>query len=110
MKDNYAKAYVLLSGGQDSFVCLLWTLERFDKVEAVSISYGQSHDKEIEYAKAIAENFNVPHKTYHIGSFLKEIADSSLLSDGDHNQNHNVNSSLPASFVPNRNGLFLTII
>jgi 7-cyano-7-deazaguanine synthase len=33
-----------------------------------------------------------------------------LLSKGDHNANHPLANNLPASFVPNRNGIFLTII
>lgn len=104
------KAYLLLSGGQDSFVCLVWALELFDEVEAVSIAYGQSHSKEIEYASAIAKHFNIKHTIYDIGNFLKTIASSSLLNNQDHNAQHEQNENLPASFVPNRNGLFLTVI
>lgn len=104
------KAYVLLSGGQDSFVCLVWALQNFEQAEAVSINYGQRHQKELYYASLIADNLNVKHTTYDIGDFLKRISDSSLLSHGDHNKTHKIAGNLPASFVPNRNGLFLTII
>ncbi|MBP8782534.1 MAG: 7-cyano-7-deazaguanine synthase QueC [Paludibacteraceae bacterium] len=104
------KAYILLSGGQDSFVCLIWALQHFSEVEAVSIAYNQRHAKEIEYAKKIAAHFNVPHFTYDIGSFMSSIAESSLLNSSNHNTQHAQASHLPASFVPNRNGLFLTII
>lgn len=104
------KAYVLLSGGQDSFVCLIWALENFSSVETVSIAYGQKHKIELAYAEKIAQHFNVPHCVYTIGDFLSSIAKSSLLNDGDHNIQHAQASNLPASFVPNRNGLFLTVI
>ncbi len=104
------KAYLLLSGGQDSFVCLLWALELFTEVEAVSIDYGQSHSKEIEYAHKIAEHFNIKHTVYNIGDFLKNLSTSSLLNTSNHNTHHRQSETLPASFVPNRNGLFLTII
>ncbi len=102
-------AYILLSGGQDSFTSLLWALKHFSKVEAVTIGYGQRHKKELTYAANIAKRFNVPHFTYHIGSFLQSMATSTLLNEGDHNGHHPVAEDLPASFVPNRNGIFLTI-
>ncbi len=104
------KAYLLLSGGQDSFVCLLWGLENFIEVEAVSILYGQSHKIELQYAQSIASHFDISHQIYDIGDFLKNTANSTLLQNGDHNTHHGEATHLPASFVPNRNGLFLTII
>jgi 7-cyano-7-deazaguanine synthase len=108
-KDN-TTAYLLLSGGQDSFVCLVWALQHFEKVETISVSYHQKHAKELEYAVRISEHFGVKHTVYDIGDFMTSIAQSSLLGDDNHNANHAQASNLPASFVPNRNGLFLTII
>jgi 7-cyano-7-deazaguanine synthase len=104
------KGYLLLSGGQDSFVCLLWAMDQFEEIEAVSINYGQSHSKELDYAKKIAEYFHIKHTVYSIGDFLKNLANSSLLDHEDHQAQHPQSEKLPASFVPNRNGLFLTII
>ncbi len=103
------KGYILLSGGQDSFASLIWAKENFEEVEAVSILYAQKHKQEIEYAKRVAEHFGIRQSIYDIGDFLQSIANSTLLQDGDHNQKHEVASHLPASFVPNRNGLFFTI-
>lgn len=108
--DKKENAYVLLSGGQDSFVCLIWALENFKQVEAVSIHYEQRHSGEIHYASEIAGHFGVKHTVYDIGGFIKSIASSTLLNSGDHNQAHNLAGHLPASFVPNRNGIFLTVI
>lgn len=103
-------AYVLLSGGQDSFVCLIWALQNFETVETVSINYGQRHKLELQYAAQVASHFGVRHTVYDIGNFIRSLAESTLLNDGDHNQNHRLAANLPASFVPNRNGIFLTII
>jgi 7-cyano-7-deazaguanine synthase len=103
-------AYVLLSGGQDSFVCLVWALSEFKKVEAISINYQQKHSRELHYAVEIARHFKVKHTVYDIGDFFKNLAVSTLLNDGDHNSKHKLAADLPASFVPNRNGLFLTVI
>jgi 7-cyano-7-deazaguanine synthase len=104
------KAYILLSGGQDSFVCLIWALQNFQKVEAVSIGYEQRHSRELYYAGEIAKHFGIHHTVYNIGSFISSIAESTLLNDGDHNTSHTLAGNLPASFVPNRNGIFLTVI
>ncbi|HEY4784598.1 MAG TPA: 7-cyano-7-deazaguanine synthase QueC, partial [Bacteroidales bacterium] len=103
-------AYVLLSGGQDSFVCLVWALQNFEVVEAVSVNYGQRHKLELHYAAQVANHFAVRHTVYDIGSFIKSLTESTLLNEGDHNQTHRLANTLPASFVPNRNGIFLTII
>jgi 7-cyano-7-deazaguanine synthase len=102
--------YVLLSGGQDSFVSLVWAIQNFNHIEAVSINYGQRHSRELHYAAEIAKHFGVKHTIYDIGNFIKTLAESTLLNEGDHNKNHPVAQHLPASFVPNRNGIFLTII
>jgi 7-cyano-7-deazaguanine synthase len=103
------KAYVLLSGGQDSFVCILWAREKFATLEAISIAYNQSHKVEIDYAKKIAAHFGIEHTIYDIKDFFSSIAASSLLNSGDHNIKHENAPDLPASFIPNRNGIFLTI-
>jgi 7-cyano-7-deazaguanine synthase len=104
------KAYVLLSGGQDSFVCLIWAKQNFEIVEAVSVKYGQRHSKELSYAEKIAQQFEVKHTIYDIGDFFNKLTISSLLNTGDHNNKHQLAQNLPASFVPNRNGIFLTVI
>jgi 7-cyano-7-deazaguanine synthase len=78
------KAYVLLSGGQDSFVCALWAKDKFKALEAISIAYNQSHKIELDYAKKIAAHFSIEHTIYDIGDFFSHIASSSLLNDGNH--------------------------
>lgn len=104
------KAFVLLSGGQDSFVSLLWAINNFIEVEAVTIKYNQTHKKEIDYARNIATKFGIPHYLYDIDNFFKVLSTSSLLGEGSHNNKHSLDSQLPASFVPGRNGIFLSIL
>jgi 7-cyano-7-deazaguanine synthase len=103
------KAYVLLSGGQDSFVCLIWAFQNFKNAETISINYGQRHNRELHYAIEIARHFKVKHTVYDIGDFFKAMTISTLINEGDHKQSHQLASNLPASFVPNRNGIFLSI-
>ncbi|MEJ2378872.1 MAG: 7-cyano-7-deazaguanine synthase, partial [Pseudolabrys sp.] len=46
---------VLFSGGQDSTVCLAWTLKRFARVETIGFRYGQRHVVELELRPRIRE-------------------------------------------------------
>ena len=102
------KALVVFSGGQDSTTCLGWAIKNFDEVQAISYVYGQKHKQEVKIAQAIAKNLGIKHHFIDI-SFFGEIADSALTHDGDVNEKHSRFSHLPASFVPNRNLMFLTI-
>lgn len=102
------KALVVFSGGQDSTTCLGYALKKYDEVETVSFLYGQKHSKEVAIAKSIADQYSVKFHTIDL-SFFKDISVSALTSDGDMNGEHPLNKSLPASYVPNRNALFLTI-
>ena len=105
------KALVLFSGGQDSTTCLYWAKEKFDEVYALTIDYGQRHQREIESSKKICELANVKQKIVPI-SFLKNMNDSALLdgSTDDVNKKAKHDEKLPASFVPGRNVLMLTLI
>ena len=99
-------ALVLLSGGQDSTTCLFWAKKYFEKVEALGFNYGQKHLVELEQAKLIADKAGV---VFHIMDVKGMLQGSSLTEhDKDMNSPHESNSSLPSSFVPGRNALFLT--
>lgn len=102
------KAVVIFSGGQDSTTCLGWALYRFDEVVAISFKYGQKHEVELEQAKKITDKLNVEHHTIDV-SFFGELVDSALTHDGDVNAMHPRLQDLPASYVPNRNALFITL-
>lgn len=101
-------AVVLLSGGQDSTTCLFWAKAYFDNVVALSIDYGQRHHIELEAAKKIAHIAKVEHKIFATSIFT-DIGDSALVGNGDISAFHKSSKDLPASFVPGRNILFLTI-
>lgn len=55
------KALVLSSGGVDSTTALALAVIRYgkDNVIALSVSYGQKHDKEIQAAKAVSAFYGV---------------------------------------------------
>lgn len=103
-------AVVVLSGGQDSTTCLGLALKMYDNVTAVAFSYGQKHAVELQCASMICRKFGVPLHVFEIPA-LRSLGNSALVSGSeqtDVNEKHSQNSNLPASFVPNRNALFLT--
>src|SRR5690606_12971380 len=102
-----SSALVLFSGGQDSTTCLYWALEHFERVEALGFHYGQKHDIEIRQATLIAEKAGVPFTVLDISGTLSGSALTE--HDKDVSGAHEHAPELPASFVPGRNALFLTL-
>lgn len=102
-------AVVVLSGGQDSVTCLGLALQNFEKVYAIGFHYGQKHSVELFCAERICLNHKVPFVVFNIPA-LQTIGNSALIagSGQDVSEAHSQNAALPASFVPNRNALFLT--
>lgn len=104
--EKETKAVVIFSGGQDSTTCLYWAMARYDVVEAITFNYGQKHLVEIEQSKVICNRESIKQTILDI-SFLDTIVESALTSNGDVNELNE--KGLPASFVPNRNQLFITL-
>ena len=112
------KAIVLLSGGIDSSTCLGIATEKHgsENVLALSIYYGQRHDKEIESAKKVAKHYGVEHIEMDMELIFKG-ADCSLLNgseskipEKDYSEQIKESSGSPVStYVPFRNGLFLSV-
>ncbi len=111
------KALVLFSGGIDSTTCLALAVEKYgsDNVIALSISYGQKHEREIESAEAIAKHYNVKLLYINLAKLFM-YSDSSLLSHSAQDIPHaeyaeqlkKNNGSPVSTYVPFRNGLFLS--
>lgn len=99
-------ALVVLSGGQDSATCMAWASTMFDSVRAISFDYGQRHKRELESASSIAKLFNAPFEVVDM-SVLKGNPSSGLTSQLDVRE-IDTKTSLPKSFVPGRNLIFLT--
>jgi 7-cyano-7-deazaguanine synthase len=101
------RAIVLFSGGQDSTTSLFWAKQKFAEVEALAFDYGQRHKVELVQAEKIAKLAKVSLTTLSLQGLL---GDSALTdSSRDVDATHRGNASLPASFVPGRNLLFLSI-
>lgn len=111
------KAMVLFSGGIDSTTCLGMAIERYgvENVVALSISYGQKHNKEIEAAKKIVDYYGVEHLSLDLAKIF-EYSQCSLLSHSEEEipresygeQLKKTEGKPVSTYVPFRNGLFLS--
>ena len=107
-------ALVLFSGGQDSAVCLAWALERYNYVYTIGFNYNQRHDVELRCRKIFLETMkkSFPKWSSKIKDdfvvdleFLKNISNSALTE----NLRIANSATLPNTFLPGRNILFLSV-
>ena len=104
------KAVCLLSGGLDSTTALYAALKERYEVTALTIHYGQLHQREIDFARETAFHFSLPHHIVPIampwkGSALLDskipvpvLREESLMS-----------ADIPSTYVPARNSVFLSL-
>lgn len=101
------KAVVLLSGGLDSSTVLAKAKNDGYEVYALSFDYGQRHDAELDAARKIAERENVAeHKVVPMN--LRVIGGSALTDDSIDVPTEE-EEGIPATYVPARNTVFLSI-
>ena len=104
---NNQSALVLFSGGQDSTTCLYWAIKRFDTVRTLCFTYGQRHSVEVEIARQLAAEANVPFQVLD-ASIISQLADNSLTNPALAMDEEKPENTYPNTFVPGRNLLFLT--
>jgi 7-cyano-7-deazaguanine synthase len=104
------KAVVLLSGGLDSSTVLALVQQQGHEVYALSFSYGQRHNVEIEAAKRIATAANVAEHAI-VDIDLRGFGGSALTDDIDvpkDRSDDEMNEGIPITYVPARNTIFLS--
>src|SRR6185312_6155085 len=102
-------AVVLLSGGLDSTTVLAIARRDGYEVNALSFSYGQRHDREIDAARRIANSYGVArHEVVTID--LRVFGGSALTSDIAVPKGRDVSDAtdVPITYVPARNTIFLS--
>jgi 7-cyano-7-deazaguanine synthase len=103
------RALVVLSGGQDSTTCLYWAIEKLgkDAVASITFDYGQRHRIELDCASTIAERAGILNVRIPIDTFTalggNALTDDIAVEDDEKNE-----ISLPNTFVPGRNLVFMT--
>lgn len=111
------KALVLSSGGIDSTTCLSLAIKDFGKenVSSISIYYGQKHKKEIEASRKIADYYDVRHYEFDLSSIFG-FSNCPLLQNSNEKIQHKSYADqkreangMVSTYVPFRNGLFLSI-
>jgi len=99
---------VLLSGGQDSATCLALVFSQGMGITTVSFDYGQRHKVELEMAEKLSGLANAKaHYVLKVPTFTQLDSSALVNSVEEISTSHKINSSLPASFVPGRNYIFL---
>jgi 7-cyano-7-deazaguanine synthase len=102
-------ALVLLSGGQDSTICLAWALERYSYVETLGFFYGQRHAVEltcrIRVRERLASERLGPDHVLDISAGLSALGATAMTGEIEIAMTA---EGLPNTFVPGRNLLFLT--
>ena len=101
-------ALVCFSGGQDSTTCLFWAKKHFSRVEAVCFTYGQKHSLEIEVARKIAADADVPFQLLDVSLISQLDPNCSLTNASIEMDQEKPEDSYPNTFVPGRNMVFLT--
>lgn len=99
---------LLLSGGLDSTTLLAALKEKQWNVDALTFRYGQKHQFEIQAAENIAATYTCRrHLVFDIP--LSTVAESALTSDAVAVPRGNREGGIPATYVPARNMVFLSI-
>ena len=112
------KALVLSSGGVDSTTALGLAVKKYgrENVTALSVFYGQKHDKEIRASIAVADYYGVEHLFLDLSVIFKDSNCSLLRHSTEEipeesyaDQIRKTEGEKPVStYVPFRNGLFLS--
>src|ERR1700738_2346214 len=77
-------AIVLFAGGQHSTVCLVWALDRFERVETIGFDYGQRHRVELDVRGRVRERISAmraPWATRLGEDYMVEIPALAALSE-----------------------------
>lgn len=101
------KAVVLLSGGLDSVTALAIAQNEGYECFALSFSYGQRHNAELDASKRLAQAMGVTR--HQIFDLDLSLFSSSALTNHDLEIPTQLSDDIPVTYVPARNTIFLSL-
>jgi len=99
---------VLLSGGLDSYTAAAILKADGYAVHALSIHYGQRHAKELDAARRVAAAIGVVGHL-ELAIDLSKVGGSALTADIAVPKDRALDTSIPITYVPARNTIFLSL-
>ena len=109
-KQGAGLAVVLLSGGLDSATALAMAQQQGFRCRALTIDYGQRHRCELDAACALAAAWDAHHTVVSVD--LRAFGGSALTDaniDVPMNMYDGSSTAIPATYVPARNTIFLSL-
>ncbi|ALV26851.1 7-cyano-7-deazaguanine synthase [Pannonibacter phragmitetus] len=83
--------------------------QEHELVGLVSFNYGQRHLKELDFARACAEDLGVEHIVIDISGIGRQLSGSALTDDVAVPDGHYAEETMRITVVPNRNAIMLAI-
>jgi 7-cyano-7-deazaguanine synthase len=99
---------LLLSGGLDSYTAGAILKSQGYDLHALSVHYGQRHARELEAARRVAGALGV-RRHLELAVDLSRVGGSALTADIDVPKDRPLDSSIPVTYVPARNTVFLSL-
>ncbi|CUA93862.1 7-cyano-7-deazaguanine synthase QueC [Pannonibacter indicus] len=103
------KTLVVCSGGMDSVTLAHKVAQENELVGLVSFNYGQRHLKELDFARACADDLGVEHIVIDISGIGRQLSGSALTDDVAVPDGHYAEETMRITVVPNRNAIMLAI-
>ncbi|KND17806.1 7-cyano-7-deazaguanine synthase [Pannonibacter phragmitetus] len=83
--------------------------QEHELIGLVSFNYGQRHLKELDFARACAEDLGVEHIVIDISGIGRQLSGSALTDDVAVPDGHYAEETMRITVVPNRNAIMLAI-
>ena len=103
------KTLVICSGGMDSVTLAHKTARDRQLAGLLSFDYGQRHRRELDFARACAEELDTEFILMDISSIGRQLTGSALTDNVEVPDGHYAEDTMKITVVPNRNAIMLAI-